>query len=282
MTRPVLQWLTTSIPLILEIPLKFIHIMLLILMLLSLKLVAQEPNQNPLDEWESVKKNSPTDSIEIEKETAPPPVAKVPAPKNSTSPNLTSRELRKQNSHSILVNYSLIDTWIPGKYGVSYAYTPNPSGSWELEYLRGSLSVPFFIEDLGRITDQRLTLMYRSFSERNSFSFIYGANYSSFKLQLGPDYLAAITGGNASTFDVVSVETLGLTWGLGNRWQMNKATVSFDWFVINIPVIVLESEAPFLEANATEQSKKDIRDVLDIIEGFPTFALLKFQLGFSF
>ena len=255
--------------------------------------VAEQADESSVTEWESVNKENSSKKTENTKRSAPeekkdalpkqapqqpPPEAQ---PDKSTA-SMTSRELRELNRHSFLVNYSFFDTWIPGKYGATYAFNASPSGSWEVEYLRGSISVPFFIEDLGKITDQRLTLMYRSFSQRNSFSFLYGANYSSFKFQLGPDYLATITGGNASTFDVVSVETLGITWGMGNRWQINKAIISFDWFVINIPVVVLESEAPFLEATASESSKEDIRDVLDIIEKFPTLAILKFQLGFSF
>lgn len=254
---------------------------LLILLMSTVPAVADDADTPAVTEWESVDEKS-NDVKTPPSDDTPPPVAKIPDPTPVSTASMTSRQLREAHSHNLLVNYSFFDTWIPGKYGATYAFNANANGSWELEYLRGSISVPLFIEDLGKITDQRLTLMYRSFSQRNSFSFLYGANYSSLKFQLGPDYLATITGGNLSSFDVISVETLGLTWGLGNRWQINKAIISFDWFVINIPVVVLESEAPFLEASASESSKQDIRDVLDVIERFPTLALLKFQLGFSF
>lgn len=265
------------------------------LLLLSIFLLAvptlswSETKTESATEWESVdqqepKKTAPNDEdAKLDKKDDPETNVVAPTPGIAAdSSSLTSRQLREQNSQNFLVNYSLIDTWIPGKYGVSYAWNISPNGSWEIEYLRGSISVPFIIDDLGKITDQRLTLMYRSFSQRNSFSFLYGVNYSALKFQLGTDYLATISGGNVSAFDIIDIQTLGLTWGMGNRWQINSAIISFDWFVINIPVIVLESEAPFLEASSSEQSKKDVRDVLDVVEKFPTFAIIKFQLGFSF
>lgn len=194
-----------------------------------------------------------------------------------------TRTRREQSRHQILGTYSLLDTWIPSKWGASYAFTPSPRGSWEIEYLRGTLSIPFIIEDFGKITDQRLSVFYRSYSDRNSFSFLYGINYSSFKAQLGIDYLSTVSGGNVGQVDLVAIETLGLTWGVGNRWQLNNnVLIGLDWFTIYIPVITLESQADFLSANASEKRKEEIRDALDVIERIPTFAALKFQLGIAF
>ena len=152
-----------------------------------------------------------------------------------------------------------------------------------MEYLRGTIAIPFIIDDLGKITDQRISLFYRSYSNRNSFSFLYGVNYSSFKAQLGTDFLATISGGNVSQFDIVSIQTIGFTWGLGNRWQLkNRLIIGLDWFTINLPLFVLESNADFLSANASAKKKDEIRDALDIIEKIPTLAVFKFQIGMSF
>jgi len=194
-----------------------------------------------------------------------------------------SKENREVRKHSVLGTYSLIDTWIPSKIGASYVFHPTSSGGWEVEYLRGSLSIPFFIEDLGQITDQRISIFYRSYSQRNSFSFHYGINYSSLKATLGNSYLTTISAGSVSKYELLTIQTLGFNWGLGNRWQFkNRVTIGLDWFSIYIPIKILESNADFLQASASEAKKNEIRDALDVIEKVPTFALLKLQLGISF
>lgn len=195
----------------------------------------------------------------------------------------STKSYREKSNHHLLASYSLIDMWIPGKWGVSYSFLPSAQGGWEIEYLRGTMSVPFVIDDLGKITDQRLSLFYRSYSQRNSFNFIYGVNYSSFKAHLGNDILAAVSGGNVAQYDLLTIRTIGLTWGLGNRWYVsNRILMGVDWLTINIPVATLEANAEFLEATASEDKKNDVRDALDIIKHVPTLAIFKLQVGVSF
>lgn len=204
-----------------------------------------------------------------------------PVATDSSAP-LTSRDLRAQNHHNVSFVYSLLDTWLPSKWGASYGYQSNPNGTWELEYLSGSYA-PLGISELGEFSETRISLLYRSFSQRNTFHFTYGLNYSSLKLGIGDKLLSTITGGVVPGFDVMTVETLGFHWGLGNRWQVTpQFLINVDWFEVHIPLYTLESEAPFLEVNASQEDKEDIRDALDLIESIPTFSLVKFQLGYSF
>ena len=248
---------------------------------MSPTLLAQPSDSTPKnsEKWESTKESTQKDSQEASKSQEPPSTPK-PQIKEPTKANL-SQDFRGSLTHSLLGTYAFIDMWIPGKWGFSYSYHPSASGSYEIEYVRGKLS-PLVLEELGTITDERLTVMYRSFSKRNSFNFLYGINYSSLKLQLGSEALATILTGDSSAFDVISIKTLGATWGLGNRWNISRFIVSVDWLVLNIPILSLESEAPFINATSDASKKGDAQDVLDFVEKIPTLSIAKFQLGISF
>ncbi len=216
---------------------------------------------------------SETQSQAVQEASAPQPIQDIQLP---------SKELRSKNSHNVFWIYSLIDTWLPSKMGFSYAYNLAPDSALEVEYLSGTYA-PLGIKELGEFSETRFSLLYRSFSERNSFNFIYGLNYNSFRLAIGDKLLSTVTTGAVPGFDVVSVKTLGFTWGIGNRWYLNnRFLLTLDWFAVHVPIYVLESEAPYLEANASERDKDDIRDALDFIENVPTFSVVKLQLGYSF
>jgi hypothetical protein len=133
------------------------------------------------------------------------------------------------------------------------------------------------------MTDEKLSLIRRFYSDRNSFSLFLGAEYSSFSIHLGNSLTSLVSGSGVPNFDLVRVRSLGVLAGLGNRWQFESGwTIGLDWFSLYVPVIGLESEAPYLTSNASETGKEDVRDVMSVLQHFPTFALLKFQLGYSF
>ncbi len=194
-----------------------------------------------------------------------------------------TKDLRAKSRWAILGNYSLIDTWIPSKYGVTVAYIPSADAAWEIEYLRGSLSFELFIKDLGKMTDERLSLIRRFYSDRNSFSFFAGAAYHSFSVHLGDRLTSLISNNLIPNVDLVTVKTLGFIGGLGNRWQFGSGwTLGVDWFSMYVPIKTLEAEAPYVSSTASESGKNDVRDVMDVIKRIPTFAVFKFQVGMSF
>lgn len=217
---------------------------------------------------------------ETAEETAGENVAKTANP--AVEEVKLTRLHRGTTEWTVLGNLSALDTWIPMKWGVSVSYNPDENASWELEYLRGKISYGVLVEDIGSISDQRFSLLRRSYSERNSFNFAYGIFYNSLEASLGSEYLATVSG-NPRAYETVKVETLGVSWGMGNRWQTQGGFVwSFDWFLLNVPLVVLESEASFLKASTSESQKKDVRDILKFFEDYPTFAIVKIQLGMSF
>lgn len=194
-----------------------------------------------------------------------------------------TKNFRDETDWTLLGTYSLIDTWIPSKYGATFVYVPSVDASWEVEYLRGSVSFEFFIKDLGKMTDEKLSIIRRFYADRNSFNFFLGGGYSAFSIHLGDRLTSLVSGGAIPNVDLVTLRSLGLIAGLGNRWQFEGGwTIGMDWFSIFVPVKNLEAEAPYVNSSASESGKKDVRDVMSVIQHVPTFAIFKFQVGYSF
>lgn len=192
-----------------------------------------------------------------------------------------SPKSREERKWKVLGNYSYFDLWIPSKIGFSLTYSSSEKRSWEFEYLKGSFSIPFVVEDLGKFVDTRMSLLTRSFPYNSNFNYFYGLNYNHIEIFIGDKFLASIT--PFPSFDVMSIKTLGFTWGLGHRWQFkNRFIVSVDWFQINIPLLTLEEKTPFLASTTNASDREDAQDVVDFFKSFPTIGALKFQLGISF
>lgn len=200
------------------------------------------------------------------------------------SKTLEETRLRRENSrHLVLGNYSPLDLLIPSKYGLTLGWIQNASRTWELEYLKGSVSVPFIVEDLGEMTDTRITLLGRSYAARNSFNFSYGLSYLDFSLHLGDKILNRVSGGGYPSLDLVKLEALGFNIGLGNRWTFkHNITFGVDWVSWTQPLVVLSKKSIFLDYASNQQDKDDVDDALNLVSYFPRFVLLKLQIGMSF
>src|SRR5690606_30674611 len=143
-------------------------------------------------------------------------------------------------------NYSPLDLLIPSKYGGTIGYTQNADTSWEFEYLKGSVSVPFLVDDLGKMTDERFSIIRRSYLGSNSFNISYGLTYFDFSMHLGNKLLDRVTGGGYPAIDLVEVQSLGLNLGIGNRWIFNKnITFGVDWISWAQPFYVMKKKSAF-------------------------------------
>ncbi len=194
-----------------------------------------------------------------------------------------SRQIREQARFIGLLNYSPLDLLLPSKYGISLALVPNASQTWELEYLRSSISVPVFLSDLGGMTDQRVSILGRSFFGNNSFNLSYGVSYFDFSIALGDKLLSGVTGGATPSADLVSAQALGLNIGIGNRWSFaNNITFGIDWISLSQPILVTGKNSKFLDLTSNQADKDSVDAALKIISYFPRFAFLKLQLGYQF
>lgn len=195
----------------------------------------------------------------------------------------TEKIYRIQNPHSFMASYAGTATWIPSKLGLSYTYSPDLMKSYEVSFLRGNLAAPFFLKDLGSISDFHLSALYRSYSARNSFAVIYGLNYYKFNARMSGKYTNSASNTSNPDLNLLLVESIGVTFGLGNRWQLkNGVSFGVDWFHLNMPLIVFRTEADLLKSDADKEDKNEIKNVLDLLKRVPTFAFLKFQIGYSF
>lgn len=194
-----------------------------------------------------------------------------------------TRERREKADYFALANYSPLDLLIPSKYGFTLGYIESADKTWEFEYLRGSISVPFIVEDLGKMTDERLSVIGRSYFGGNSFHVSYGLSYFDFSLHLGDKLLNRVTGGSYPSIDLVEIQSLGFNLAVGNRWSFNRnVTFGVDWISWAQPVYVMNKKSAFLDYASNQQDKDDVDKATKLISHFPRLAFLKLQLGILF
>lgn len=183
--------------------------------------------------------------------------------------------------------YSPIDLLIPSKFGVTLGIVENPNHTWELEYLRGTIKIPFLIEDLGEWRDEKISLIRRSYFGTNSFNISYGLTYFRFKLRLGNEVLSRVSGGQIPPgVDFLRVEGLGPNFGIGNRWSFkNGVTLAVDWATWSQPLITTKKDEAYLEYSSGNTDARD-RDHIDtavkLMQFMPRLTFFKFELGYQF
>jgi hypothetical protein len=187
-------------------------------------------------------------------------------------------DMSHPNLWSLFGSYAWIDTWIPGKFGVSAVYG-NKNRTYELAYQSAAYSFDFVIDGLGKISDKRIHLTTRSFTFENSFNFQYGAFYNSVDITLGDKYMRLV----GAQYDALKISTAGGIWGFGNRWSWdNGFNFGIDYFKIFWPFKTLEKKAPFLTETDNDDDKDDAEKLLNTISKTPTISLFFVEIGYTF
>ncbi len=204
---------------------------------------------------------------------APPKVGEV---RNGT-------RVRRENTKAfLLLTYSPIDLLIPGKYGVTLGMNGEGDRTWEFEYLRGSLSAPFVLKDLGSMTDQRFSLIGRSYFGGNSFNISYGPSFFDFSLHVGNDLLNRASATYPSA-NLVHLQAVGFNLAFGNRWSFkHDITFGIDWISWAQPVFITKKDSAFLNTATNDNDRDNVETAMKLISYFPRFALFKLQLGMMF
>jgi hypothetical protein len=194
-----------------------------------------------------------------------------------------TKDHRAASKWTTNAHYSLFEMWVPGKWGGSIGYVRSASSTYDLEYSRASFGLGTFGVDVGSVTEQRFVLGWRSYGRRNSFHFLSGLNYTKLEVKLGNKYLSSVPGMTRTSVDFVSLETLGVTWGIASRWQTKGGfTWGLDWLVIHIPLVTLSEHNAFDDYTANTEYSQEVDDTLGWFKHIPSFAVAKVQLGFTF
>ena len=170
----------------------------------------------------------------------------------------------------------------PIKYGFGFTYAVSPTWVWDLSYIRGGLGFGIAGIDFGGFSESLLSLNGRYYPWSGSFNWIIGAARHAYRVHLGNDMVARMTGGPGS-MDLLRVETLGLQLGIGNRFQFRSHFwLAVDWLTINIPIATLKTESPALDAYTSGNDRRLVGDALSLMENLTTASFLKTSIGYSF
>lgn len=194
------------------------------------------------------------------------------------------QQIHPRENHQYLasVSYSFADFPIPNKLGMTAGLITSVDQTWELEYMRGSISAPGFFRDLGALTDSRLSLIGRTYFG-NSFHVSYGLTYFSFNAQVGDQLMNTATNGVYPSMNAADVQGLGANLGIGNTWTFRKnITVGVDWLAVAQPFYTLKRSSDYLKYATDEQSRRSVEETLKILSYVPRFAMVNFHVGMLF
>jgi hypothetical protein len=192
-----------------------------------------------------------------------------------------SASLRGETRFLISGAVSPIDLIIPMKYGATATWMIDADSALELDYLRSSWKFPFFVEDLGEISDQRIALLYRKFTPGSNFNLSVGLTYFRFKAHLGPEFLSGSV--PATGVDFIDQQTLGIQGSLGHRWYLAKNfALGVDWISLAQPLVQLEEKSAILHSTTNAAARETIEDTLKVMRYLPRFVFFKVQLSFAF
>lgn len=189
------------------------------------------------------------------------------------------QDLRNHSHHSVQLGYEVLTTWIPFKWTASYTYTFNSKWSFELEYARGKVGLDNFGFDIASVRENRYSLLARRYVG-NSFHWIFGFYKNDLRAKLGDDILDDMSD---TSIDDVKVSGLGVSLGLGNRWQWkNGFILGMDWVRMSIPLFDKKVDNDALNNIEDDNDLSRVRDGLQKFKNVPTFILLGLKLGYSF
>nr|HMN69337.1 hypothetical protein [Bdellovibrionales bacterium] len=171
--------------------------------------------------------------------------------------------------------------WTMSRYGLTVGWNRSGSSTYEFEYTRGSLGFGYFGVDIGELAEQRFALNWRSYGRRNSFNFVTGLYYNELEIHIGSKYLTTVA--NVPEVDLLKLNTIGVSSGIGNRWQTKKGFVwGADWLVVHVPLTVTKEQNKFINETRDPDDRGDVDSGMKVLRRIPALAGLKVQLGFSF
>ena len=218
---------------------------------------------------------SPIEETAIEAQEMEGPIE---APKNiEPEEKRTTATNRRDSFGSVMLGYQVLNTWVPAKKTLSY--TQNFSEHWglELEYATSKFSLDIAGIDLGRVEEDRYSLLGKYFVG-NSFYFNFGAYVSKLEIFVGDKF--ADTFGNRIN-DSFIMDIYGASFGVGNRWIFNNGiSLGVDWLRFNMPIATSTKQRVLKSLDA--ENSEDIKRVEKVFKNFPAFTFIGLNIGYTF
>lgn len=201
-------------------------------------------------------------------------------PETERPQKIEKSTLEKSAKYFGFLTYSPLDLVVPNKLGLTAGFSTT-SNSWELEYVTGSFGMPFFLESLGGVRDERFSIIGRHFWNK-SLNFSYGLTYFKFSGDVGSDIVSRIPGTPPAQVDVLKVDSWGINLGVSSRWTIEGISVGIDWINWSQPISILHQENLFDSYVSNQTDKDRVDKVIKYMSYFPRFTLLKLQIGMTF
>ncbi|MCO5114319.1 MAG: hypothetical protein M9899_09090 [Bdellovibrionaceae bacterium] len=251
----------------------------------STRLPAQSQNQiqKPDQDYDQSRSDVPTPKVLQQKSlNVQGAVDAAQGAVNYVSNVIGESKVRRANSDwLVLVNYSPIDILLPNKYGLTLGWIVDPSTTYELEYVRSDVSI--FFDEIGSLSEERISLLKRSYKSRNSLNITYGLVFFNFGVHLSDALMDGISPIYASTARELVQQSLGFHIGVSNRWTIKKnMTFTVDWVSWSQPVFELYKYERFTDHTSDHNDKDDVKKVMRFASYFPRLTFLKMQFGMSF
>lgn len=182
----------------------------------------------------------------------------------------------------VAIHYSYLDFVLPGKYGIKVSRRDTSTSMWELEYTHGSFT-PFFISDIGKFTEDRISLVRRNGANGVAgFQWFYGAFYQNFKLEIGSALLNRLNGTYPSA-DLISISSLGAMIGVGYGWLIKeKFLIGIDAITYSQPLIQVGRDTRFLDVVSDATDRDKVEAGVKIMQYLPRLSVAKIVFGYGF
>lgn len=182
---------------------------------------------------------------------------------------------------NVSFDLSTISLFVPLKPGATVSYAYNPEYTIELSAMSGGLSAGWLSAELGRYTETSYSAVVRSYGARSSFHYLIGVSQENTLIKIGNRYVDMATG--AGSIDIAQTQSWALVLGLGQNWKLrNGMSFGVDYARIAYPLIVSNTDSPFLNSTADGEKKGFIADTLNTAAKIPRLSFLQLNIGYSF
>lgn len=202
---------------------------------------------------------------------------------DSTSEPTSDSPFFKPKALGAALIFSPLDLIVPKKLGLGGSFRDLDAHlEYDLEYLSARF-VPFFVSDLGAFSEQRLSLVRRSFGTRSSFYYHWGVSHLTTRLEFGRELLKRVVTGYPHLL-AFETQSLGLQLGMGNQWLISNDRFSFriDWFSLTQPLYTLKRDIPVLAYLQDQDSERLVEGAVALSQWMTRLTFLKLQVTYLF